>query len=64
MAMVSSSTPRRTSLTSEVSVQTFIPSRTGTEHDAGKPFEPSISTRQVLQAPICFMSASLQSCDM
>ena len=64
IARVSSTTPRRMSLTSGVSVHTFMPSAAGTEHDAGNPRTPSMLTRHVRQAPIAFMSGSLQSCEM
>ena len=64
MPKVSSTTPLRMSMTSGVSVQTFMPSAAGTEHDAGNPLCPSICTRQVRQAPMAPMSASLQSWEM
>ena len=63
MAWVNSNTPRRILRTWGVSIQTSIPSVAGTEQDAGKPLVPSICTMQVRQAPMGFMSGSLQSCE-
>ena len=64
IAIVSSMTPLLIFRTSWESVETFMPSDAGTEHEAGKPRVPSIWTRHVRHAPIGFMSGSLQSCEM
>ena len=61
---VNSTTPFRIAVTSGVSVQIFMSSAAGTEHEAGNPLCPSICTRQVRQAPMAPMSASLQSWEM
>lgn len=58
---VSSSTPLRTEFNSGVSVRMLMPAVAGVEHDAGNPRTPSTCTRHVRQAPIGFMSGSLQS---
>ena len=63
MPRVSSITPERMRLASTVSVRITIPSLAGVEHDAGNPRMPSICTRQVRQAPMAGMSASLHSCE-
>ena len=54
-------TPERMRLTSAVSVRITIPSLAGVEQEAGNPRTPSICTRQVRQAPMAGMSASLHS---
>ena len=64
MPAVNSKTPLLIASNRSPLVEIFIPSVKGVEQEAGYPRTPSISTRQVRQAPIGFISGSLHNWDI